>query len=438
MLPLKLSERAKRTGAQPISWFMQQAVENPNLISLAAGLVDAESLPLAETRAALDEILSDPRAGRAALQYGTTQGYAPLREKILARALTLDHVQAKDLSLTPDDVVIATGSQQLLYMLGEVLLDPDDIVITEAPSYFVYHGVLGSIGVRTLTVPMDEQGMDTDALEELLKQLEAAGELPRVKLIYTVDYFQNPTGLTLSLPRRQKMLELAQRYSKQQRIFILEDAAYRELRYDGADLPSIKSFDERNETVILAMTFSKPMAPGVKTGYGILPRDLVAPVLHFKGNHDFGSSNLCQHLLDRVMGSGDYEKHVAHLRDVYRGKRDVLLAGLVEQFPQLRSPMRWTKPAGGMYVWLRCPAECPTGPGTRFMDASLREGVLYVPGRFCHMPDEQGETPDTEARLCFGVATPEQLREACRRLGRAAAEAMPAKITMKAFAGCKG
>jgi 2-aminoadipate transaminase len=426
-VPFTLSERAYQTVDQPISYFMQQAIENPGLISLAAGLVDPESLPADDVRRALDEILSSPRSAQAALQYGTTQGYAPLRDKTLAHMLALDGLTADDLSVSVDDVVITTGSQQLLYVLGELLLDPGDIVITEAPSYFVYHGVLTSLGLRVLSVPMDEHGMVTDAMEELLAELDRTGELERVRLIYTIDYYQNPTGLTLSLPRRQHLLELARRYSKHQRIFILEDAAYRELRYDGVDLPSIKSFDETNEHVILTMTFSKPAAPGLKTGYGLLPRDLVAPLARFKGNHDFGSSNLNQHILDRLMASGAYDRHVHYLRDIYRHKRDVLLAALADEFPA-ESSVGWTHPTGGLYVWLRCSPAMETGPDSRFMQAALEEGVLYVPGSFCYVKDASGTVPNHEARLCFATATAEQLREAARRLARAARSALPQPV----------
>jgi 2-aminoadipate transaminase len=435
--PLALSTRAQQTEEPPISYFMQQAVENPGLISLAAGLVDPESLPADEVRAAVNELLADPASAQAALQYGTTQGHGPLRDKLLRHLLALDELKPGEVGFTADDIVVTTGSQQMLYLLGEMLLNPGDIVITEAPSYFVYHGILGSLGIRTLTVPMDDEGMNTDALEELLARLESAGELPRVKLIYTVDYFQNPTGLTLSLPRRRRLLELAQRFSKTQRILILEDAAYRELRFAGADVPSIKSFDRTSEHVILAMTFSKPMAPGLKTGYGVLPRDLVGPLLRFKGNHDFGSSNLNQHILERILANGAYQRHVEHLRDVYRSKRDTLLDALAEEFPPALSPLRWTRPDGGLYVWLRCPPELETGPGSRFMEAAMREGVLYVPGVFCH--EKGSAAPNTEARLCFGVASHEELREAVRRLGIAARMVLPMeKIRMRGFAGCKG
>src|SRR5262249_7548993 len=158
-----------------------------------------------------------------------------------------------------------------------------------------------------------EHGMDTDALEGLLARLERTGELERLRLIYVCDYYQNPSGLTLSLPRRQRLIELARRFSRRHRAFVLEDAAYPELRSEGPDLPSVKSFDEGNEHVILAMTFSKPLAPGLKTGYAFLPRELMGPLLRLKGNHDFGSNNLTQHLLNRLLDTGAYDRHVAEL-----------------------------------------------------------------------------------------------------------------------------
>jgi 2-aminoadipate transaminase len=397
---------------------MQQAIENPHLISLAAGLVDPASLPAAAVGEALANLLSQPQTAQAALQYGTTQGYLPLREKLLARTTALDGKMPEQMCLTIDDVVVTTGSQQLLYLLSELLLDPGDLIITEAPSYFVYQGTLNSMGVRTLSVPMDDQGMDTDALADLLARLERTGELARLRMIYVCDYFQNPSGLTLSLPRRQHLLELAQRFSRHQRLFILEDAAYRELRFHGPDVPSIKSFDTHNETVIEALTFSKPCAPGLKTGYGLLPRELVGPLLRLKGNHDFGSNNLTQHLLDRLLETGAYDRHVAELRKVYRVKCDTLLTALSEEFREWPE-VRWTQPDGGLYVWMTFPREVETGPNSALMRAALREGVLYVPGQFCYVNGENGPLPTHEARLSFGVARPDQIREAVRRLARA-------------------
>ncbi len=426
--PMHLSRRSLQTADQPISFFMQQAIENPDLISLAAGLVDEVSFPASDIKESIHQILSDRKAAETALQYGTTEGYAPLRELLLHRTTALDNLSHTDLALTPHNVVVTTGSQQLLYLVGEALLNPGDIVITEAPSYFVYHGTLASLGAKTLAVPMDEEGMKTDALEEMLKQLDQSGEIDRLRMIYVVDYFQNPTGLTLSWPRRQHLMDLVKRYSKKQRIMVLEDAAYRELRFDGDDVPSIKSLDEDNEHVILTMTFSKPCSPGLKTGYGLLPTELLDPVLRLKGNHDFGSSNLNQHLIYRLVESGALDRHVEELRQVYRDKRDTTLEVLSEAFgTDGKSPsgVRWTTPNGGMYIWLVYPEGVDTSPRGPLMKAALHEGVIYVPGHFCYVNGEFGPIPHNEIRLSFGVEQPEQLRQGIHRLARATWQAYP-------------
>ncbi|GIW82960.1 MAG: aminotransferase [Gemmatales bacterium] len=435
-VPVHYSEKALRTHDQPITYFMQQAIENPDLISLAAGLVDPWSLPAEEVRGAFAQILSEPERAYAALQYGTTKGYAPLRQKLLDRLCKLDGIaDPADISLTPLDVVVTTGSQQLLYLVSELLLDPGDLVITEAPAYFVYQGTLDSMGARTLSVPMDENGMQTDLLEELLDRLEHTGEIGKLRLIYVCDYFQNPTGLNLSLERRQHLLELVKRYSRDHRILILEDSAYRELRYAGEDIPSIKSLDKTNEFVILAMTFSKPCAPGLKTGYGFLPHELVGPLLRLKGNHDFGSNNLTQHLLDHLLETGAYDSHVEQLRKVYRKKLDALLEALENEFGG--SDIQWTHPDGGLYVWVTFPPGLETGPDSPLMKAALEEGVLYVPGQFCYVDDENGVRTN-EARLSFGVVPLEQIGEAVRRLAKAveACTGRIAKATSQSTARC--
>jgi 2-aminoadipate transaminase len=416
--PLPRSEKSRRTTDSPITYYVQKALETPELISFAAGLVDEGSLPVEAVGAAVAEIMADPAEARAALQYGSTQGHPALRQQVLDQLCAADMVTPADVSLTAEDVVITTGSQQLLYLLGEVLFDAGDIVIAEAPSYFVYHSLLQSHGVRVLAVPMDEHGMRMDALELLLEKLERSGELARVKVIYTVDYFQNPTGLTLSAARRPKLVELARRFSTHHRILVLEDAAYRELRYTGDDLPSVKRFDTTNEFVVYTGTFSKPLSPGLKTGFAILPPDVAEPLLHLKGSHDFGSANLCQHAVSRLIASGAYAKHVESLRGVYRDKRDRMLAALAEEFGDFPAAS-WTVPAGGLYVWLTLDG-IDTGPNGPLVAAALDAGVLYVPGEFGHVPDEDGKVPTTECRLCFGVATAEQIPEGVRRLRRAA------------------
>lgn len=415
--PLPLSSQSLRTTDSPITYFIQKALENPGIISFAAGLVDESSFPAAEVAEAVAALMADPASARAALQYGSTQGLPGLREKVLKLMCDADGVSPSDIGLSPDDVVITTGSQQLLYLLGEALFDPGDIVLAEAPSYFVYHSLLQSAGARVVSVPMDDGGMDVDALEATLNRLARSGELSRVKLIYTVDYFQNPTGLTLAADRRAKLVELARRFSKHHRILILEDAAYRELRFAGSDIPSVKRCDDRNEFVVYTSTFSKPCSPGLKTGYAIVPRDLVSPMLHLKSNHDFGSNNFTQHLLDRLMATGVYSRHLEKLRGVYREKCDLMVSALEREFGDVPGA-RWTEPNGGLYVYLTLDG-VDTGPSGPLVAAALDAGVLYVPGEFGHVPDENGELPCNECRLSFGVADPQQIPEGIHRLGNA-------------------
>jgi 2-aminoadipate transaminase len=398
---------------------MKLALDNPNLISLAAGFVDEESLPVAEVSEALEQLLGRPETARAALQYGSTLGHPPLRRNLLDRLAAADGTTPAAMGLTPDDVVITSGSQQLLYMMGELLLDPGDLVITEAPSYFVYHTVLLSRGARVLSVPMDDEGFDTDALETLLDRLEKSGEIARLKMIYTVDYFQNPSGLSLSQRRRERLMKLVRRHSRRQRIIILEDTADRELGFAGDDIPSIKSLDANNEFVVYTSTFSKPCSAGLKTGYAMVPRELMAPLLRLKGNHDFGSANFNQHLLNQLIETGAYDRHVAAVRRVYQKKATVTTDALAGEFREWPA-VRWTQPAGGMYVWMSFPAHVATGPDSPLMRAAVREGVLYIPGVFGYVASDGQPAPDNEMRLCYGVVTVEQIREGVRRLARAA------------------
>jgi 2-aminoadipate transaminase len=255
--------------------------------------------------------------------------------------------------------------------------------------------------------------MDVEALAELLWRLEDAGELAKVKFIYCTSFFDNPTGLTLSLPRRKRMLEIARGFSRENRILILEDAAYRELRYDGEALPSIKSFDETNEFTILTQTFSKPFAPGLKLGYTAMPRELLEAVIHQKGNHDFGSANICQQIALEAMRDGSYAKHLELLKVEYRKKRDVMLSSLSRHMPEA---VQWTHPHGGLYIWLTLPQSIDTSRGGRMFKESLSHGVLYVPGDYSFQPDENGQLPRHHLRLSFGQVAIEKIDSGIERL----------------------
>jgi 2-aminoadipate transaminase len=421
----RLSQRWQWASRQAISFLMQQGVENPGVLSLAAGLVDPASLPVEETRAAVQRLLADDGRARRVLQYGTTGGADRLRRGVLRHLARLENRPAESLYLDPGRILLTTGSQQFLSLVGEVLLDPGDICLVAAPTYFVFLGVLNGLGARAIPVATDEHGMRMDALEAELERIAAAGELSRVKLIYLVSYFENPSGVSLSAERRGQVVEIARRWSRQHRLYVLEDAAYRELRYDGPELSSIWSFDETHESVLLAQTFSKSFSPGLRVGYGVVPPELVLPLCDRKGNEDFGSAHFNQHLLATVLEEGSYEPHVEQVRQSYRRKRDAMLAAADREFAGLPG-VEWVHPHGGLYVWMTLPAGIETGfESALFRRAVQVEQVMYVPGELCY-PADAVHRPRNQMRLSFGVQTAEGIEEGMRRLGRAVRAVMEA------------
>jgi 2-aminoadipate transaminase len=424
MIPTtRLSAAASRTEPPVISEFMQTALANPGLISLAAGFVDQSSLPHAATSRIAAEILNDPVQGRRALQYGTTIGDVGLRRQIVGLLERNEQVASGTFESILPRVVVTTGSAQLLYLVAEALLDPGDIVLVEAPTYFVFLGVVQTRGARAIGIEIDEGGMKLDALEATLAELEAKGELDRVKLIYTVTEHSNPSGISLAEDRRGPLVDLARRWSKRQRIFILEDAAYRGLNYEGDEPSSVWRHDREGETVIYARTFSKTYSPGMKLGFGVLPAELVAPIVSLKGNHDFGTTNLTQQILAKVLADGTYDRHLQSLIGMYRRKRDTILEALEAEFGSFDGSVTWTKPKGGMFVWFAAPEGLDLGVKGPVVPRCLEQGVLYIPGSFA-FPDEPGPVPSNYARICFGVPSEAELVEGVKRLASALAECM--------------
>jgi 2-aminoadipate transaminase len=412
---VSLSAKALRTQEAPISALIAAAVANPDLISFAAGLVDPITLPVEECLAITQRIFSDRHRGQTTLQYDTTLGLKPLRQELLKHLHHLEGGNPWGPHATADDVLVTTGSQQTLYLVGDVLLDPGDIVIAANPSYFVFTGTLQSLGARVLTVPMDDDGMDVEAVDALLERLSHEGLLPRVKFIYCTSFFDNPTGLSLSPERRPRLLHVAKKFSRSHRILVLEDAAYRELRYDGQAMPSIKSYDTTNEFVILTQTFSKPFAPGIKLGYTLCPKGILDPILQQKGNHDFGSANISQQIALEAMRDGSYLKHLEVLKSAYRLKRDRMLDALDRHMPK-GAGIDWTRPHGGLYVWLTLPTSIDTGRGKAVFAECVNHGVLYVPGEYCFQPDATGHLPRHHMRLSYGQVALEKIDEGIQRL----------------------
>jgi len=418
-----LSRRAHWAGGEPItSLLMARTLAQPELISLAAGFVDYDTLPVEPVRKALDAILPDPARARAALQYGTTIGHAPLRQAILDRLLAADAASpdaAPPSGPNPsiDQLVLTAGSNQLLYTVGDVLLDPGDIVLTGAPTYFVLLGILANQGARAVGATTDDDGLVPEAVEEQLRRLDAAGELDRVKAIYVTTYYDNPTGATVPAGRRAALVDLARRYSRKHKIYVIEDSAYRELRYDAEDVPSLRSFDPAGELVVHAGTFSKSFAPGIRVGWGLLPPELLRPVLAAKGHWDFGSPNFNQHLMATVIELGIFDEHLEELRAGYRRKMDAMLDA-ADRFLAPLDGVEWARPRGGLYVWLRLPEQIDTGLNGPLFDLAVRQGVLYVPGEHCFPPGTPGPTRNT-IRLSFGIQSCETIRTAMEILAAA-------------------
>ena len=411
-----LSQRAHWAGGQPISHLMHLALAHPELISLAAGFVDQATLPVDAARDAIEAVLSDPGRARAALQYGTTPGYQPLREAILERLRSADKSTA-DGRISVDQVVITGGSNQLLHLVGETLLDPGDLVLCASPIYFVFLGMIGNQGARGVGVAADEQGMVPEALDEELARRSRSNELDLVKVIYLTSYYDNPASTTLPAERRAKIVEIAKRWSQPTRIYVVDDIAYRELRYEGQDVPSLRSFDAEGDTVIVAGTFSKSFSPGIRIGWGILPPQLVTPVCEQKGNIDFGAPNFAQHVMAAAFDRGLFDKQVELLRKNYKRKMLAMLEAADKYLAPIKG-VHWHHPQGGLYVWLAVPQHIDTGPNGPLIQHALAAGVLYVPGEYCY--PAAGEPPKRNMiRLSFGVQGEENIRRGIRALAEA-------------------
>ena len=364
----------------------------PDVISLAGGFPDPELFPVDAFRHATESVLVS-EAG-AALQYGPTEGYLPLRS-FLAERMSRFGVAA-----SLEEVLITSGSQQGLDLVSRLLVDPGSVVVVEDPSYVGGLLSFASCQAQYLAIPVDAEGMQVDLLEDLL-----ARSGPKPKLIYALPNFQNPAGGTLSLPRRHKLLELSYRHG----IPILEDDPYGELRYDGEHLPSLKSLDTEGNVIYLG-SFSKILSPGVRLGWVVAPRDVVDQLADMKQAVDLNTNSLAQHVVHRVCLTGLLERHIEAVKPVYRERRDVMLHALAKYLPAGSS---WSRPQGGLFIWTRLPEQMDAA--AMLVDAT-GERVSYVPGACFH---PHGDCTNT-LRLNFSAVPPPMIREGVRRLGRVA------------------
>lgn len=314
--------------------------ERPDVISFAGGMPAPEVFPIEQFKEACIKVLDEN--GPASLQYGSTDGYLPLREMI-AR-----HTGRYGINVTAENILITSGSQQALDLIGKIFINPGDRILVESPTYVGAIQAWRAYGAEFIPVPFDEHGMRTDELEDRLR----AGP----KFIYVLPNFQNPTGVTLSYERRLKLIELAERYG----VPIVEDDPYGQLRYEGEHLPAISVLDSQtraqNDTyignVIYLSTFSKTLAPGIRLAWVIAPPEIITKLMLAKQGADLHTSTFNQIVAYEVAKGGFLYEHVKHIRKVYKERRDVMIETLAEHMPP---GVFWTKPEGGLFLWATAP-----------------------------------------------------------------------------------
>ena len=375
--------------------------ERPEVISLAGGLPDTGTFD----RSLFASLMSDLPTARA-LQYGPSEGLAGVREAIVSV------MAAEQMEIDPDDVIVTTGGQQAIDLVCKTLIDPGDIVIAEAPTYPGAVPTFCSYEAEVIQIEMDDDGMRIDALEETLERLDRDGRRP--KFVYTIPTFQNPAGVSMSLPRRHRLVELA----RERELIVLEDNPYGMLRYEGDALPTLRSLEAPASSgrdadfVVYTGTMSKILSPGVRVGWLVAPRPVLAKLILGKQSADLCSSSLAQHFVAAYFRAGDWRPYVDSLRNLYRRRRDVMLDALAEHLP---AQARWTRPQGGLFIWVTLPDYIDT---TNLLARALAANVAFVPGQAAFV-DGRGAN---SMRLNFSSSSDEELREGVRRIGAIVAE----------------
>lgn len=352
---MKFANRMENVKASAIREILK-LTKKPNIISFAGGLPAPELFPVEDIKSLTNEIFDT--AGDKALQYSTTDGFDPLREAIVKQLMDKG-IKAID----KENVLITSGSQQGLSFSGKIFLDPGDVVLVESPSYLGAINAFKASGCQFVEVETDESGMIMSNLEEAIKNHD------RVRMIYVIPDFQNPTGKTWSLERRKSLIKLANKYN----LPVVEDNPYGELRYDGDMIPPIKSFDTENRVIYLG-TFSKTFCPGLRIGWVLAPKNILNKYILLKQGEDLHTSSLAQRQIALFLEKYDFEGHIETLKEVYKKRRDVMMESIKKYFPE---EAEYTYPEGGLFTWVVLPEYIDTA---KMMEKAVKQGVAYVPG----------------------------------------------------------
>jgi 2-aminoadipate transaminase len=339
--------------------------------------------------------------GAQALQYGLTEGYTPLRELLAKR------YSREGLNLTSAHILITSGSQQALDLLGKIFIDPGDKILVESPTYMGALQAWNSYEPEYIAIPSDNSGIMTEGLEEALKA--------KPKFMYVLPNFQNPTGIAFSLPRRQHLMWVA----KQHGTVVVEDDPYGELRFEGKNLPSLLEMESLYESekrtisgdyqgnIIHLGTFSKTLAPGFRLGWVIAAPEVISKLAQAKQGVDLHTSSINQFVAYEMLNSGFLEEHIHVIRRTYRERRDVMLAAMTEHFP---AEIKWTRPEGGMFIWVMLPKGMDA---TELLAKAIERRVAFVPGLSFHATGGGENT----MRLNFSNSAPDKIRIGIKLLG---------------------
>jgi 2-aminoadipate transaminase len=371
--------------------------EREDVISLAGGMPDTSTFP-PDSYAALMRTVALDSCARA-LQYGPTEGLA------LVKRCVVEVMAAEGIEIDPDEVLVTTGGQQVIDLVCKTLVDPGDVIVTEAPTYPGAVPAFSSYQADVVQITMDRDGMLVSELEEVLEQLERDGRRP--KFIYTVPNFHNPAGVTMSLERRRELVRIA----NERELLVLEDNPYGLLRYEGSPLPTLRALDG-GEFVIYASTFSKILSPGVRLGWTTAPAPVLSRMNIGKQATDLCSSSISQYFVAAYFDSGPWQDYVHSLIEIYRRRRDVMLDALAEHFPR---EAEWTHPQGGLFIWATLPDYIDT---TDLLARALEEHVAFVPGRAAFIDGRGGSS----MRLNFSGVSEDDIREGIRRIGEVVRE----------------
>lgn len=371
---------------------MFKRMADPEIISLAGGNPAAELFPGDELSKIAGKILMTNPTG--ALQYGTTDGVPAMKECAISRAKKVDAYKDTDAA------IIMTGANQGIDLTTKALINKGDKIIVESPSFIGSLNAFRTYEAELVGVPVEDDGMNMDALEEALKNNSC------VKMIYTIPTFQNPTGVTMSLEKRQRLIELANKYD----VLVLEDNPYGDLRFSGSDVATLKSLDTQGR-VIYAGSFSKILSPGMRLGYIIADEELITKIEILKQVNDVHTPVLTQLMCVEFMKKYNIDSYIAKNRELYGKKCKVMLESMEKYFPQ--GKVKWTVPDGGIFLWCECLGIEDISP---VVDKALEKKVAIVPGSNFAV---DMKAPSNKFRLNYSSATPEKIEEGIKRLGEA-------------------